>query len=353
MAEKNNAQAAVDSLGTTGVQDAGVAGKKVLLEMRDLHVGFPSRNGILPAVDGVSLKMFEGEIVGIVGESGSGKSVMSQSILRLLEHDSPVEYKGEIIFDGKNLLDLSMKELRDIRGNDIAVIFQNPLTSLSPVHTIAKQLSEVLVLHKGMKKSQARGRAEELLELTGIPSPGVVMKKYPFELSGGMQQRVMIAMALACEPKLLIADEPTTALDVTIQEQILNLILELNEKVGMSVLFITHDMGVVNQLCDKVKVMYLGQVVEEAYTEELFAHPVHPYTQGLLSCIPSLESDPNKDLPMIKGTVPPLTAVPKGCHFSTRCPYVGDECESGDPQKVKIGEQHFVKCWKYQDFLKA
>lgn len=325
--------------------------KKVLLEMKDVHIGFPSRHGLLPAVDGVSLKIYEGEVVGIVGESGSGKSVLSQSILRLLEHDSQVEYSGEMLFEGRDLFSLSMDEMRSIRGNDISVIFQNPLTSLSPVHTIAKQLSEVLILHKGMNKSDARIRSIELLRMTGIPAPDNVMKKYPFELSGGMQQRVMIAMALACEPKLLIADEPTTALDVTIQEQILNLILELNKRSGTSVLFITHDMGVVNQICDKVKVMYLGQAVEEATSEVIFKHPVHPYTRGLLSCIPTLSSNPDADLPTIEGSVPPLSEVPSGCHFSTRCPYVSDECIKEQPERVDIGSEHFVKCCKYKQFI--
>lgn len=325
--------------------------KKVLLEMKDVHIGFPSRHGLLPAVDGVSLKIYEGEVVGIVGESGSGKSVLSQSILRLLEHDSQVEYSGEMLFEGKDLFSLSMDEMRKIRGNDISVIFQNPLTSLSPVHTIAKQLSEVLVLHKGMNKADAKERSIELLKMTGIPAPDNVMKKYPFELSGGMQQRVMIAMALACEPKLLIADEPTTALDVTIQEQILNLILELNKKSGTSVLFITHDMGVVNQICDKVKVMYLGQAVEEATSEIIFKHPVHPYTRGLLSCIPTLSSNPDADLPTIEGSVPPLSEVPSGCHFLTRCPYVSDECIKEQPERVDIGSEHFVKCCKYIQFI--
>lgn len=325
--------------------------KKVLLEMKDVHIGFPSRHGVLPAVDGVSLKIYEGEVVGVVGESGSGKSVLSQSILRLLEHDSEVEYSGEMLFQGKDLFKLSLEEMRKIRGNDISVIFQNPLTSLSPVHTIAKQLSEVLILHKGMKKPEARERSIELLKMTGIPAPDNVMKKYPFELSGGMQQRVMIAMALACEPKLLIADEPTTALDVTIQEQILNLILELNKKSGTSVLFITHDMGVVNQICDKVKVMYLGQAVEEATSDVIFKHPIHPYTRGLLSCIPTLSSDPNADLPTIEGSVPPLSEVPVGCHFSTRCPYVDDECVKTQPDRVDVGSEHFVKCWKYKQFV--
>lgn len=325
--------------------------KKVLLEMKDVHIGFPSRHGVLPAVDGVSLKIYEGEVVGVVGESGSGKSVLSQSILRLIEHDSDVVYSGEMLFQGRDLFKLSLEEMRKIRGNDISVIFQNPLTSLSPVHTIAKQLSEVLILHKGMKKPEARERSIELLKMTGIPAPENVMKKYPFELSGGMQQRVMIAMALACEPKLLIADEPTTALDVTIQEQILNLILELNKKSGTSVLFITHDMGVVNQICDKVKVMYLGQAVEEATSDVIFRNPVHPYTRGLLSCIPTLSTDKTSDLPTIEGSVPPLSEVPVGCHFSTRCPYVSDECIKAQPDRVDIGAEHFVKCWKYKQFV--
>lgn len=227
-----------------------------------------------------------GEIVGVVGESGSGKSVMSQSILRLREYDSDVRYEGQVLFEGQDLLKASQAEMRGIRGNRIAVIFQDPMTSLSPVHTVGRQLSEVLVLHKKMTKQRAKERCRELLRLTGIPNPEDCMRKYPYELSGGMQQRVMIAMALSCEPKLLIADEPTTALDVTIQEQILNLIAELNERMGMSVLFITHDLGAMAQLCHSVRVMYLGNLVEEARTEELFARPMHPYTQGLLDCIP-------------------------------------------------------------------
>ena len=230
-----------------------------LLEIRNLKVRFTARKKVLTAVDGVSMSIRSGEIVGVAGESGSGKSVMSQSILRLREYDSDVRYEGQVLFEGQDLLKASQAEMRGIRGNRIAVIFQDPMTSLSPVHTVGRQLSEVLVLHKKMTKQRAKERCGELLHLTGIPNPEDCMRKYPYELSGGMQQRVMIAMALSCEPKLLIADEPTTALDVTIQEQILNLIAELNERMGMSVLFITHDLGAMAQICHSVRVMYLGK----------------------------------------------------------------------------------------------
>ena len=234
--------------------------KKRILEIRNLRVLFPVHKRWLPAVDGVSLCINPGEITGVVGESGSGKSVMSQSVLRLRDHDTAVRYEGEILFHEEDLLKKPLREMQDIRGNSISVIFQDPLNSLSPVHTVGSQLEEVLLLHKKISREEARKKAVQMLGLTGIPDPATNMKKYPFELSGGMQQRVMIAMALACEPELLIADEPTTALDVTIQEQILHLIKELNDRLGMSVLFITHDMGAVSRLCHSVKVMYLGQV---------------------------------------------------------------------------------------------
>lgn len=321
--------------------------RQPLVEMKDVQVMFPVRKRLLSAVDRVNMSIYPGEIVGVVGESGSGKSVLSQSILRLRDHDSDVKYSGEILFEGKNLLNVPLSEMKQIRGNKISVIFQNPLTSLSPVHTVGKQLDEVLILHKKMSRQDARKRSMELLKLTGIPSPERCVKQYPFELSGGMQQRVMIAMALACEPSLLIADEPTTALDVTIQEQILNLIVELNEKLGMSVLFITHDMGAVSQLCHSVRVMYLGQIVEEAPTEVVFENPLHPYTQGLLASIPQLDSKRGEPLPVISGNVPPLSAVPTGCHFCTRCPYVTDKCKEQEPPTVEVDTVHKVKCWKY------
>ena len=318
-----------------------------LLQIRGLKVKFPSRKKLLTAVDGVDLSIYPGEIVGVVGESGSGKSVMSQSILRLREYDSAVEYEGEILFDGKDILKLSQKEMRQIRGNRIAVIFQDPMTSLSPVHTVGKQMSEILLLHKNRSKAQAKEHCMELLKLVGIANAENCYRKYPYELSGGMQQRVMIAMALACEPALLIADEPTTALDVTIQEQILNLIAELNEKLGMSVLFITHDLGAMAQLCHSVRVMYLGNLVEEAETEELFDNPLHPYTRGLLDCIPRLDSVRGEELPTIEGVVPPLSKVPKGCHFCTRCSCVGSRCATENPPSVQVKPGHKVKCWKY------
>ncbi len=319
-----------------------------LLEVNNLQVGFSSRKGVQRAVDGVSFHVDQGEIVGIVGESGSGKSVMSQTILRLLEHDSRVEYAGEIKFCGQDILQFNKKQLQNLRGNQISMIFQNPLNSLSQVHTVGLQLSETLVKHKSMKKRDALERSVELLKLTGIPKPETAIKKYPFELSGGMQQRVMIAMALSCEPKLLIADEPTTALDVTIQEQILNLIVDLNERLGMSVLFITHDMGVVQQICCRVKVMYLGQIVEEAPTDLLFREPKHPYTQGLLSCVPTLRSKKDEPLSTIKGTVPPLSKIPDSCHFCTRCPLANEKCKTEMPPNFRVSENHSVKCWMEQ-----
>ena len=318
-----------------------------LLEIKGLKVKFPARKKLLTAVDGVDLQIHAGEIVGIVGESGSGKSVMSQSILRLREYDAAVVYEGEILFENKDILKLSQTEMRKIRGNRIAVIFQDPMTSLSPVHTVGRQMAEVLLLHKKLKKAEAKARCLELLEMVGIANPENCFQKYPYELSGGMQQRVMIAMALACEPALLIADEPTTALDVTIQEQILNLIAELNEKLGMSVLFITHDLGAMAQLCHSVRVMYLGNLVEEAETEELFSHPMHPYTQGLLACIPGLDRPRGEPLPTIEGVVPPLSKVPQGCHFCTRCPHADDHCRAENPPAVEVAPGHKVKCWKF------
>ena len=318
-----------------------------ILEIKGLRVLFPVHKNWLPAVDGVSLNIRPGEITGVVGESGSGKSVMSQSVLRLRDHDTAVKYEGEILFQGEDLLKKPLEEMRKIRGNSISVIFQDPLNSLSPVHTVGSQLAEVLILHKKMTKQEAEDRSIQMLKLTGIPEPEICMKKYPFELSGGMQQRVMIAMALACEPKLLIADEPTTALDVTIQEQILHLIKELNEKLGMSVLFITHDMGAVSRLCHTVKVMYLGQVVEDVRTEELFQNPLHPYTQGLLACIPHLHVERGKELPTIQGTVPALSNIPEGCHFCTRCPLADERCKKMPPPSVEASEGHMVRCWKY------
>lgn len=324
--------------------------KKPILEIQNLSISFASRHQSLKAIDNISFSIDEGEIVGVVGESGSGKSVMSQSILRLLEYDSNVKYDGKILFNSKNIFEFNKSELRDLRGNEISMIFQNPLTSLSPVHTIGKQLSEVLIIHKHLSKKEALEQSKELLGHTNIPSPEEILKKYPYELSGGMLQRVMIAIALGCEPKLLIADEPTTALDVTIQEQILQLIKKLNKEKNMSVLFITHDMGVVSQLCDSVKVMYLGQIVEEAKTKDLFNNPLHPYTKGLLKCMPSLISDKHKVLSTISGTVPSLSNIPIGCNFCTRCSeIIGDECTNSKPDTYFVNSNHSAKCWRFKN----
>lgn len=322
--------------------------QKPLLEIDNLKVNFNTERGSVTAVDGVSYTVSTGEIVGIVGESGCGKSVMSQTILRLLEHTDPVSYDGKIMYNGKNILELSHGELRALRGNDISVIFQDPLTSLNPVYTIGNQLEEVLMLHKKMKRKEALKRSVELLELTGIPSAKRCMTQYPHELSGGMQQRVMIAMALACEPKLLIADEPTTALDVTIQAQILDLIAELNKRIGMAVLFITHDLGVVSEICSSVKVMYLGQIVEETKTELLFKTPLHPYTRGLIKSIPGLDGKRGKTLHTIEGSVPSLNQVPKGCRFAPRCAYGDEKCRNEEPPMFTENENHKVKCWHYK-----
>jgi len=318
-----------------------------LIKIKDLTVQFRTDRGPVTVVDKVSFAVNPNEIIGIVGESGCGKTVMSQTILRLLEHTDPVQYSGEIMSGGRNLLALPLSELRSIRGSEIAVIFQDPLTSLNPVYTIGNQMEEVLVLHKGMSKKNVKNRSLELLRLTGIASPERCIRQYPHELSGGMQQRVMIAMALACEPKLLIADEPTTALDVTIQAQILELILELNSTMGMAVLFITHDLGVISEICTSVLVMYLGQIVEETTTSELFENPLHPYTRGLIKSIPKLEGQKKKFLHVIEGTVPSFHNIPNGCRFSTRCENVDDKCKNEEPPFVfPKNENHKVKCWR-------
>lgn len=319
-----------------------------LLEVKNLKTHFHTERGKVTAVNGVSFSMNKGDIIGIVGESGSGKSVMSQSIIRLLDHTDAIEYEGEILFEKQDLLSLSPSKLRAVRGNKISMVFQDPLTSLSPVYTIGNQIGEAIRLHQKKSKKEARQQAIEILRMTGIPSPEVRVDEYPHQLSGGMQQRAMIAMALSCEPNLLIADEPTTALDVTIQAQILELIADLNRKMGMGVLFITHDLGVVSEICTGVKVMYLGQIVEEAPTEQLFHKPLHPYTQGLIQSIPKLEGDRSDELHVIEGTVPSLTDIPQGCGFSTRCPYADELCRSSEPPMRTAHTDHRVKCWHYE-----
>lgn len=325
--------------------------KTPLLEVRNLTTHFQTERGKVTAVNDVSFSIQQGEIIGVVGESGCGKSVMSQTILRLLEHTDAVSYEGQVLFENRNLLNLSFKQLRAVRGNDISIIFQDPLTSLNPVYTIGNQITEVLRLHQKLSKKEAMQKAIDLLRLTGLSAPQQRIDDYPHELSGGMQQRASIAMALACEPKLLIADEPTTALDVTIQAQIIELITELNKKLNMAVLFITHDLGVVSELCTGVKVMYLGQIVEEAPTEQLFSRPLHPYTQGLIGSIPRMDSNREEKLHVINGVVPPLSSLPQGCGFSTRCPYADEQCHFEQPPLTTVEEGHKVKCWHFKEIM--
>ncbi|MFO1445403.1 ABC transporter ATP-binding protein [Bacillus sp. Bva_UNVM-123] len=322
--------------------------KQPLLEVKELKTHFHTERGRVTAVDGISFHVSEGEILGVVGESGCGKSVMSQSIMRLFDEKYTAKYEGEISFKGENLLKLSKSSMQKIRGNDISMIFQDPLSSLNPVYTIGDQIRESILLHQKVTKKEAYAKAIEMLRLTGIPAPEKRVDEYPHQLSGGMQQRVMIAMALSCQPKLLIADEPTTALDVTIQAQILDLIVELNEQLGMGVIFITHDLGVVAEICTRVMVMYLGQVVEEADTDSLFSKPLHPYTKGLMKSIPQLDGERSAELHMIEGTVPSLDNVPTGCRFASRCPYADELCLEREPElRVHKGIQK-VRCWHYE-----
>jgi len=323
--------------------------ERTLLEVKHLKTHFHTDRGKVTAVNDVSFTMNKGEIVGIVGESGCGKSVMSQSIMRLLDHTDAISYEGQVIFDEQDLFKLSPAQMRAIRGEEISIIFQDPLTSLNPVYTIGNQLEEVIRLHQKKTKKEARQKAIDMLRLTGIPAPEQRVREYPHQLSGGMQQRVMIAMALACEPKLLIADEPTTALDVTIQAKILDLIAELNSELGMGVLFITHDLGVVAEICTSVKVMYMGQIVEEARTEQLFRKPLHPYTQGLIKSIPKLDGSRYEKLHVIEGTVPSLANIPQGCSFSERCPFADEKCRSQQPPAERAEASHLVKCWHYKE----
>ncbi len=319
--------------------------KQPLLQLKELQTHFYTERGKVTAVDGVSFHVDEGEILGVVGESGCGKSVTSQSILRLFDEKRLVEYDGQINYKGENLLDLPSNKMEKIRGNDIAMIFQDPLSSLNPVFTIGHQIAESILLHQHVSKKEAYEKALEMLKLTGIPAPEKRIHEYPHELSGGMRQRVMIAIALSCEPKLLIADEPTTALDVTIQAQILQLIEDLNKKLNMGVIFITHDLGVVAEICTRVVVMYLGQIVEEAAIDDIFSRPLHPYTKGLMKSVPQLDGDRSKELHVIEGTVPSLNNVPIGCRFATRCPFADKLCMEKAPELTEFKEGQKVRCW--------
>ncbi len=316
-----------------------------LLEVKNLHTFFTTKKGIVKAVNDVSYSLEAGKTIGIVGESGSGKSVSAMSILRLLDGNGYIE-SGEILMEGRDLTKLSAKEMQHIRGNDISVIFQEPMTSLNPVFSVDRQLSEPFIVHQGMSKAEAHQHALQMLYDVQIPNPEVVIKQYPHQLSGGMRQRVMIAMALACKPKILIADEPTTALDVTIQAQILKLMNELKETTGAAIIFITHDLGVINEMADDVAVMYCGQVVEQAPAEIIFrdCKESHPYTEGLMLSIPRLEIESDR-LEPIPGVVPHPLALPKGCKFGPRCKYCTHKCMEEEPPLIQVSENQAIRCF--------
>lgn len=321
---------------------------ETLLEVNNLVTSFVHEKNKIPAVDNISFSIKRGQTLGLVGESGCGKSVTSLSILGLIESPPGEISHGEIKFEGENLLQLSSESLRKIRGNKISMIFQEPMTSLNPVFTIGEQISEVFRVHQRDSKKIAREKTIEMLRLVKIPAPEKRVDEYPHQLSGGMRQRVMIAMALACRPKLLIADEPTTALDVTVQAQILELMNQLQEEIGMAVLLITHDLGVVAQVCDDVIVMYAGKIVERASVKELFTNPKHPYTVGLLNSIPKLGRRVER-LATIGGNVPSLGQFPPGCRFSNRCPLSKPKCRQEEPKEIMIGSNHGVRCWFTED----
>ncbi|MBR2780507.1 MAG: ABC transporter ATP-binding protein [Eubacteriaceae bacterium] len=310
-----------------------------------MRTSFATPAGEVKAVNGVTFNLERGKVLGIVGESGSGKSVTAYSILQILTYPGKI-VGGSIKFDGKELVGASEEELRSIRGNKISIIFQDPMTSLTPVYTIGNQLMEAILLHTDRDKKQAEERAIEMLTLVGINEPEKRMKQYPFELSGGMRQRVMIAMALACEPDILIADEPTTALDVTIQAQILELMTDLQKKLGMAIIMITHDLGVIASICDEVIVMYAGRVCERGYAEDIFYNPKHEYTKGLMRSIPDIDSDKKDKLIPITGTPVDVLNLPDGCAFSPRCDGCMKICLDELPKEYLVGEHHAAACWK-------
>jgi peptide/nickel transport system ATP-binding protein len=319
-----------------------------VLSIRDLRTYFHTDDGLAKAVDGVSFELKEGETLGIVGESGCGKSVTALSILRLLPEDVGMIEGGEILFEGRDIVKVSDKEIRSIRGNKISMIFQEPMTSLNPAYTCGNQIMEVLKTHRDISSAEAKTKAIEILKSVGIPSPEQRFKEYPHQLSGGLRQRVMIAIALACEPKILIADEPTTALDVTVQAQILELIKSLQVKLNMSVILITHDLGVVAETCDRVIVMYASKIVEEGLATEVFNEPKHPYTLALMESIPKL-NEKRERLYTIEGSVPSSLEYNAGCHFANRCKYADEKCVEEEPALTQISETHTASCFKIKE----
>jgi len=316
-----------------------------ILDVSRLSIEFDTEDGRVRAVDGVGFQLKKGRTLGIAGESGCGKTITALSMIRLLPKPVSRIVQGRVIFQGRDLLALSKQEMQQIRGRKIAMIFQEPMTALNPVHSIAKQVMEIHQIHfPGLSRDDMADASVNLLKKAGISDPGIVMKKYPHQLSGGMRQRVMIAMALACRPEILIADEPTTALDVTIQAEILDLIRKLKQESGMSVILITHDLGVIAENCDDVVVMYAGKIVESACVLDLFQYPRHPYTKGLLASIPSRAQRPKTMLPTISGHVPSLMNMPEGCRFQSRCPIAADICRRRDPEERVMGQNHSVSC---------
>jgi oligopeptide/dipeptide ABC transporter ATP-binding protein len=316
----------------------------VLLQVEGLRTYFETRAGLMRAVDGVDLSIGYGRTLGVVGESGSGKSVTALSMMRLIDPPGRIEDGARILFEGRDLASATEEELQQIRGNEMSMIFQEPMTSLNPVYTVGTQIAEAVRLHKGLSKGAAMERAVEMLQLVGIPSPDRRVRDYPHQMSGGMRQRAMIAMALACDPKLLIADEPTTALDVTIQAQILELMKELRDRLGMAILLITHDLGVVAEMVDEVAVMYAGRVVDRGPVDSVFRSPQHPYTEALLHSIPTLGMTQAEPLKVIRGMVPSPLNWPSGCRYATRCDYVFDRCRRDDPPLLEAGDQRSA-CW--------
>jgi len=323
-----------------------------LLRVENLKVSFPGPGKDIQVIEDVSFNLHKGEVLGIVGESGCGKSVTAEAILQLLDKDT-TRYSGKIFLKGLDLLELSDREMTKIRGNEISMVFQDPMSSLNPVQTIGKQIAEAIRIHQDVSKREAKKRSIDLLRRIGIPSAEERYKQYPHEISGGMRQRVMIAMALSCLPSLLIADEPTTALDVTIQAQILNLISKFQKDLQMGVILITHDFGVVANYCTKVAVMYLGQIIEQTDVNTLFSNPLHPYTNGLINSIPKLDEDRQKELLSIKGAVPSLAQIPKGCRFASRCEFATGRCLEEVPTLETLKNGHQIRCWNYNDIRKA
>jgi peptide/nickel transport system ATP-binding protein len=323
----------------------------ILLEVKDLQTYFFTERGVAKAVDHVSFRLKEAQVIGIVGESGCGKSVTAHSIMRLIPSPPGRIVGGQVMFEGRDLLTLTDGQMRAIRGNEISMIFQEPMTSLNPVFRVQDQIVEVLREHNRMSLSDALEKTVELLNMVGIPSPETRMRDYPHQMSGGMRQRVMIAIAIACNPKLIIADEPTTALDVTIQAQILELLQQLRETIRTAILLITHDLGVIAEIAEQVVVMYTGRVVEEAKVEDLFNSPLHPYTQGLMRSIPGIAATQGrKRLEAIQGVVPSLLSLPPGCKFNTRCPHVFDKClKDPEPGLLLPKGGHPVRCWLYEE----